>query len=86
VLYCSYEAKKLHFITIRITYTHRIVCRYDAVVQAYWDRQGPYLYPKVGRDSYGEFASRCLALGIVISPDYDIPSVVPWGASGLPNI
>jgi hypothetical protein len=59
---------------------------YDAVIKAYWERRGPYLYPKVGRDFYGEFASRCLAAGVVISPDYDIPSLVPWGASGLPAL
>ena len=29
---------------------------------------------------YGEFMLHCLDCGIVISPDYNVPSIVPFGA------
>ena len=53
---------------------------YDTVLTKYWERQGPYLYPKVGQDNYENFALHCLDCGIVISPDYNKPSIVPFGA------
>ncbi|MDR3284287.1 MAG: hypothetical protein LBS97_03800 [Treponema sp.] len=54
--------------------------RYDQGLKNYWERHGPYLFPKIPRESYGDFASRCLDAGLVISPDFDIPSIIPWGA------
>jgi len=53
---------------------------YDTVLTKYWTRKGPYLYPKVARNSYGKFILHCLDYGIVISPVYEIPSIVPFGA------
>jgi hypothetical protein len=53
---------------------------YDTVLSHYWTRKGPYLYPKVDEAKYGEFILHCLDCGLVISPDYNIPSVVPFGA------
>jgi hypothetical protein len=52
--------------------------RWDKLLSPYWDRQGPYLFPKMSRDDYSAFASACLDKGVVISPDYDIPSIVPY--------
>lgn len=53
---------------------------YDKVLTRYWTRKGPYLYPKVNRESYGKFMLHCLDNGIVVSPVYEIPSIVPFGA------
>ncbi len=53
---------------------------YDTVLTKYWDRQGPYLYPKVSQDTYSQFVLHCLDCGIVISPEYNTPSIVPFGA------
>ena len=53
---------------------------YDTVLTEYWTRKGPYLYPKVSREDYGKFILHCLDCGIVISPVYEIPSIVPYGA------
>jgi len=53
---------------------------YDTVLTKYWDRQGPYLYPKVLQDKYKDFVLHCLDCGLVISPDYNQPSIVPFGA------
>lgn len=53
---------------------------YDKVLTKYWERKGPYLFPKISKDRYNDFLIHCLNLGIVISPDYSVPSIVPFGA------
>ena len=53
---------------------------YDTVLTKYWNREGPYLFPKVPQDNYKDFALHCLDCGLVISPDYNQPSIVPFGA------
>lgn len=53
---------------------------YDNSINRYWERKGPYLFPKIPMDSYRDFVLHCLDLGIVISPVYEIPSIVPFGA------
>lgn len=53
---------------------------YDSVISKYWERKGPYLFPKIPMDSYRNFVLHCLDLGIVISPVYENPSIVPFGA------
>ncbi len=53
---------------------------YDTVLTKYWERQGPYLFPKVPQDKYQDFALHCLNCGIFISPEYNTPSIVPFGA------
>ena len=53
---------------------------YDTVLGNYWDRQGPYLYPKVSADKYDDFVLHCLECGILISPVYNNPSIIPFGA------
>lgn len=53
---------------------------YDSLIKNYWTRRGPYLYPKASEKDYDEFVLHCLDCKIVISPFYDIPSIVPFGA------
>ena len=53
---------------------------YDPVLTKYWNREGPYLFPKVSQDKYKDFALHCLDCGIIISPDFNQPSIVPFGA------
>ena len=53
---------------------------YDPVLTKYWNREGPYLFPKVPQDNYKDFVLHCLECGLVISPDYNQPSIVPFGA------
>ncbi len=53
---------------------------YDTVLTKYWTRKGPYLYPKVPKEKYKDFLLHCLDCGIVISPFYKTPSIVPFGA------
>ena len=68
-------AVKLPF-SLETAYTRAI---YN-LIKALQERQGPYLYPKVSQEKYAEFALHCLNCGIVISPEYNKPSIVPFGA------
>ena len=53
---------------------------YDQIIAKYWERKGPYLFPKVPDSKYGEFILHCLDCNLVISPEYNQPSIVPFGA------
>jgi hypothetical protein len=54
--------------------------KFDKYLDRWWDRRGPYLVPKIRRSRYGEFFSACLDKGILVSPDYDVPSIIPYVA------
>ncbi len=54
--------------------------RFDRYVSPYWDRRGPYLVPKMRQSRYPAFFSSCLDRGILVSPDYFTPSIVPMVA------
>ena len=53
---------------------------YDLVLNKYFTRKGPYLYPKISEEKYSDFVKFCLDLGVVINPDFNNPSIVPFGA------
>ena len=53
---------------------------YDPVLTKYWERRGPYLYPKIPAEKYDAFVIHCLKLGLAINPDHNAPSLVPFGA------
>lgn len=53
---------------------------YDPVLTKYWERKGPYLFPKISENEYDAFVRHCLDCGLVINPNYNEPSVVPYGA------
>lgn len=54
--------------------------KYDRFISPLWDRRGPYLVPKTRPSRYAEFFSSCLERGVLISPDYHTPSIVPMVA------
>jgi hypothetical protein len=55
-------------------------CKFDKYLEPFWDRRGPYLVPKIRRSRYPDFFMSCLDKGVLISPDYDTPSIVPFVA------
>jgi hypothetical protein len=55
--------------------------RWDGVFKDFWTRRGPYLFPKIPREDYADFARRCLGQGLVISPLFELPSIIPWEAN-----
>lgn len=42
-----------------------------------WRRIGPWLYPQVNADAYPSLFKAALECGILLSPDYNIPSCAP---------
>lgn len=56
-------------------------CAYDLILGTYWKRRGPYLSPLVTESLYHDFFIHCLDAHLVISCDYDVPSVIPFRAS-----
>ncbi len=54
---------------------------YDKVLTKYWTRKGPYLFPKVPKGQYEDFILHCLKNEVVVSPEYECPSIVPFGAN-----
>lgn len=53
---------------------------YDDILLRYFERRGPYLIPKVPKERYEEFFLHCLNQHIIISPSYNYPSIIPYGA------
>lgn len=53
---------------------------YDQILVKFFERQGPYLYPRISEDEYDDFVLFCLDNGIVINPEYNEHSIVPFGA------
>lgn len=53
---------------------------YDTVLNKYFVRKGPYLEPKVPAEKYDAFVKHCLDCGIVINPNSEGKSIVPFGA------
>lgn len=53
---------------------------YDTILTKYWERKGPYLYPKISENKYDDFVKHCLDCSIVINPSYKEPSIIPFGA------
>ncbi len=53
---------------------------YDKIICKYWERKGPYLFPKIKKEFYSDFLLHCLDCNLLISPFYNKPSIVPFGA------
>ena len=54
--------------------------KYDSVLSKYWTRKGPYLFPKMNEEMYKKFVAHCLDCSILINPEYNNPSIIPFGA------
>lgn len=53
---------------------------YDQILNSFFTRKGPYLYPKMSESEYDNFVLSCLDSGIIINPCYKEHSVIPYGA------
>jgi hypothetical protein len=51
--------------------------RFDRRMEPYFRRFGPYLLPRVDSSKYEDFFSAALEGGALVSPYYNIPSMVP---------
>ncbi len=52
----------------------------DKILNRYFERKGPYLYPKLPPEKYQAFVDHMLDCSVVINPVYGRPSIVPYGA------
>jgi hypothetical protein len=52
--------------------------RFDKYLLPFWDRRGPYLIPKMRAARYRDFFLSSLDRGVLLSPDYGTPSIVPF--------
>ncbi|MCR4938753.1 MAG: hypothetical protein K5930_01430 [Treponemataceae bacterium] len=46
-----------------------------------FERRACWLFPTISRESYPDLFLRCLDKKILLSPDYDTPSIIPWRAN-----
>ena len=49
----------------------------DPFIAGLFLRSGPWLYPAYPREEHGQVFAACLKKNILISPDYDLPSLIP---------
>ena len=63
------------------TYTENDFKANSKVFEPYFIRNQCYLFPKIPEEKYKDFVLKCLDIGIVISPDYNVPSIMPWRAN-----
>lgn len=63
------------------TYGENDFKQFSAQLSPLFDRRACWLFPKIPRDRYDDFVLRCLDEKIVVSPDYAIPSIIPWRAN-----
>lgn len=54
--------------------------KYDKVLLKYFERRGPYLLSKIPKEKYRDFFIHCLDCHIIVSPSFDQPSIIPYGA------
>lgn len=55
--------------------------KFDKFIKPYFNRVGPYLLPKISESEYDLFFQKTLKNGILISPNYKTPSIIPYGAN-----
>lgn len=51
--------------------------RADRRLSPFFERRGPYLYARCARQDWESFQSRALEAGCVLSPEWELPSIVP---------
>ena len=51
--------------------------RSDRSLSRLFERKGPYLFPRCAREAYAAFFKAALDLGVLISDDFDMPSILP---------
>ncbi len=53
---------------------------YDKVLTKFFERRACWLRPKIPQEKYDDFLLACLDAGVVVNPDYNSDSLVPYGA------
>ncbi len=58
-------------------YTEDFWKRTDRRLSPFFERRGPYLYARCPRTDWESFRARALEAGCVLTPEWDLPSIVP---------
>lgn len=53
---------------------------YDKVLSKFFERRSCWLRPKLPQEKYDAFVLACLDAGVLVNPDYNADSIVPFGA------
>lgn len=53
---------------------------YDKYLTKFFERRACWLRPKISQEKYDDFLLACLDAGVVVNPDYNADSIVPYGA------
>lgn len=78
---CAAFSRSIYdFLAQALTMSEKDWFGFDTILTPYWLRKGPYLFPKISESTYRAFVLHCLDAQLVISPDYTVPSIVPFGA------
>ena len=59
------------------SYAESLWKRVDRRLSAFFERRGPYLYALCPRSDWDSFRIRALAGGCVLTPEWELPSIVP---------
>jgi hypothetical protein len=76
LLECAHRAL-LEMERYRLTYNESLWKRVDRRLGRSFERGGPYLYPRCSEADYGAFFAAALSAGVLLSPRYEVPSIVP---------
>jgi hypothetical protein len=61
----------------RLTYKEELWKRTDRRLKGFFERRGPYLFPRCEESSYGKLFEAALGAGILLSPAFEEPSIIP---------
>jgi hypothetical protein len=59
------------------SYAEPLWRRVDRRLRPFFERRGPYLYPRVAEDRYEGFFAAALGAGVLLSPAFELPSAIP---------
>jgi hypothetical protein len=65
------------FNSFAVDYNEKLWCLIDPFITGIFVRSGPWLYPSYPATEHPHVFAACLEKGILISPDYGTPSIVP---------
>lgn len=53
---------------------------YDKILTKFFERRACWLRPKIPQEKYDDFVLACIDAGVLVNPDYNADSIVPYGA------
>jgi hypothetical protein len=75
-LACAHGAL-LEFERFERSYDEKLWRKTDRRLRRFFERRGPYLRPRVAAADYGRFFSAALGAGVLVSPAFELPSIIP---------